>query len=158
MQNQTGHFVARASGGLEPDSDKIRRVRRYIGVVAEQIEAADGAIRLRNRTSDPSSSSFKPPSQTQSENDLVWVEGNMRVEGDNRICGGSVDFRDSGGRDFDVPMRMLRNDVGPDDRALRVLNWTKGSSFQSLCSCGSGRCQRRGQVRGTQWWERGYRH
>lgn len=121
VQNQPGHFVARVNGGPDSDSDKIRRVRRYIGVVAEQIEAADGAIRLRNRTNDPSSSSFRPPSQTQSENDLVWVEGNMRVEGDNRICGGSVDFRDRGGRDFDVPMRMLRDDVGPGDRALRVL-------------------------------------
>jgi hypothetical protein len=119
--NQPGHFVARDDSGADPDSDKIRRVRRYIGVVAEQIEAADGAIRLRNRTDDPSNSSFKPPSQTLLDNDLVWVEGNMRVEGDNRICGGSVDFRDSGGRDFDVPMRMLRNDVGPGDRALRVL-------------------------------------
>ncbi len=121
VQNQPGHFVARDDSGTDPDSDKIRRFRRYIGVVAEQIEAADGAIRLRNRTDDPSSSSFKPPSQTQSENDLVWVEGNMRVEGDTRICGGSVDFRDSGGRDFDVPMRVLRNDVGPGERALRVL-------------------------------------
>jgi hypothetical protein len=120
-QNQAGHLVARDDSGTDPDSDKIRRVRRYIGVVAEQIEAADGAIRLRNRTDDPSKSSFKPPSVTQSENDLVWVEGNMRVEGDNRICGGSVDFRDIGGRDFDVPMRMQRKDVGPGDRALTVL-------------------------------------
>lgn len=121
VQNQLGHFVARDDSGSDPDSDKIRRVRRYVGVVAEQIEAADGAIRLRNRTDDPSNSSFKTPSQTQPENDLVWVEGNMRVEGDNRICGGAVDFRDSGGRDFDVPMRMLRKDVGPGDRALTVL-------------------------------------
>jgi hypothetical protein len=121
VQNEAGHFVARDDSGTDPDSDKSRRVRRYVGVVAEQIEAADGAIRLRNRTDDLSSSSFKPPSQSQSENDLVWVEGNMRVEGDNRICGGSVDFRDSGGRDFEVPMRMLRKDVGPGDRALTVL-------------------------------------
>ena len=63
VQNQPGHFVERVNGGPDSDSDKIRRVRRYIGVVAEQIEAADGAIRLRNRTNDPSSSSFKPPSQ-----------------------------------------------------------------------------------------------
>jgi hypothetical protein len=121
VQNQLGHFVARDDSGTDPDSDKIRRIRRYVGVVAEQIEAADGAIRLRNRTDDPSTSSFKSPSQTQPENDLVWVEGNIRVEGDNRICGGSVDFRDSAGRDFDVPMRMLRKDVGPGNRALTAL-------------------------------------
>ncbi len=121
VQNQPGHFVARDDSGAEPDSYKIRSVRRYIGIVAEEIEAADGAIRLRNRAADPTSSSFKPPAINQTVNDLVWCEGNLRVEGDNRICGGSVDFRDSGGRDFDVSMQIQRNDIGPGDRALRVL-------------------------------------
>ena len=121
LQNQLGHFVARDDSGTDRDSDRIRRVRRYIGVVAEEIVAADGAIRLRNRTANRSNGSFISSSQAESETDLVSVEGNMRIEGDNRICGGSVDFRDSGGRDFDVSMRMLRTDVGDGDRALRVL-------------------------------------
>jgi len=121
VQGQLGHFVARDDSGTDPDSAKIRRARRYIGVVTEQIVAADGAIRLRNRTDNPADSSFKPPSLIESESDLVSVEGNMRVEGDNRICGGSVDFRDSAGRNFDVPMRIERNDATPGHRALRVL-------------------------------------
>src|SRR5262245_2808977 len=52
VQNQSGHFVARddsGAGGAKKDSDEIRSVRRYIGVVTEEIEAADGAIRLRDR-------------------------------------------------------------------------------------------------------------
>jgi len=119
--NQLGHFIPRDDSGNDPDSDKIRRARRYVGIVAEQIEAADGAIRLRNRSIDPANSSFKPLSQNASENDLVWIEGNIRVEGDNRVCGGAVDFRNGGGENFDAPMRVLRTDTGPDDRALNVL-------------------------------------
>jgi Chaperone of endosialidase len=117
----TGHFLRRVDSGFETDSDKIRSARRYIGVVTEEIEAADGAIRLRNRTDDPAKSVFHPPSAAQAVNDLVWVEGNLRTQGDNRICGGSLDFRDSAGHDFDVPMRVQRNDAAGGDRALRVL-------------------------------------
>jgi len=79
VQNQPGHFVSRddsvrptGSPDLLKDSDKIRAFRRYIGVVAETIEAADGTIRLRDRT--------KPYSQVLS-NDLVWIEGHLRVDG-----------------------------------------------------------------------------
>src|SRR5690606_13021458 len=50
VQNRAGHFVARDESGSIPDSDAIRQVRRYIGLVTEQIQAADGAIRLRNRS------------------------------------------------------------------------------------------------------------
>ena len=121
LANEPGRFLPRVDSGSSTDSDKNRRARRYIGVVTEEIEAADGAIRLRNRTDDPARSSFQPPSATQAVNDLVWVEGNLRTQGDNRICGGSLDFRDSAGRDFDIPMRVLRHDAGADDRALRVL-------------------------------------
>ena len=50
VQNQAGHFVARddsGAGGLPKDSDQIRIFRRYAGVVAETIEAADGEFVLR---------------------------------------------------------------------------------------------------------------
>jgi hypothetical protein len=97
---QLGHFVARddsGAAGAEKDSDKIRRFRaRYIGVVAEEIEAADGAIRLRDRGKDPATSFFQPPTKEQianSTNDLVWVEGNLRILGNAKLCG-SLDGAD----------------------------------------------------------------
>ncbi len=93
VQNQTGHFVPRNDSDRPPgsadtlkDSDKIRAIRRYIGVVAEAIEAADGAIRLRDRAKDPASSKFHAPltvtdPKKPPDNELVWVEGHLRVEG-----------------------------------------------------------------------------
>jgi hypothetical protein len=120
VQNQPGHFVVRDDSGPDKDSDKIRRVRRYVGVVAEEIAAADGAIRLRNRGSDPASSSFEPPKIGQTDSDLVWVEGNLRVEGDIRASGGGVDFRDSTGKDLGVPLWIRRSDAAPGSRALQI--------------------------------------
>ena len=53
-------------GGAEKDSDKIRRFRRYIGVVTEAIEAADGAIRLKHRG--------KPLATVRSYDDLYGLK------------------------------------------------------------------------------------
>jgi hypothetical protein len=125
--NQIGHFVARDDNAADRDSDRIRRVRRYAGIVAEAIEAPAGAIRLRHRAAE-SASAARPAAAGRADDDLVWVEGSLRLAGDNRICGGSVDFRDAGGRDFDVPMRVQRSDSGPDDRALRVVIGTKAQA------------------------------
>jgi hypothetical protein len=115
VQNQPGHFIARddsGAGGAKKDSDEIRRVRRYIGVVTEEIEAADGAIRLRDRGKDPMSN-FQWPTVdqiTQSTNDLVWVEGNLRVIGNTKLCAGNLDFRDQQGQDLNVPLRIQRTE------------------------------------------------
>lgn len=104
-QNAAGQFMPRADTGPDKDSDKIRRVRRYVGLVAEALQAADGAIRLRDRAKDPSTSAFSAPTT-----DLVWVEGHLRVEGDTRVCGGDVDFRATNGADFDAPLRIRRRE------------------------------------------------
>lgn len=103
VQNAAGRFVPRVEAGPEKDSDKTRRVRRYVGLVAEELQAADGAIRLRDRAKDPTTSAFSAPTA-----DLVWVEGHLRVEGDARVCGGDVDFRAANGADFDAPLRVRR--------------------------------------------------
>lgn len=105
VQNAAGHFAPRVDAGPDSDSDKIRRARRYVGLVAEALEAADGAIRLRDRAKDPSTSAFSAPTA-----DLVWVEGNLRVEGDVRVCGGVVDFRSDTGADYDAPLRIRRRE------------------------------------------------
>jgi hypothetical protein len=130
VSNQPGHFVARADGGPDKDTDKIRNFRtRYVGLVAEEIEAADGAIRLRNRGKDPLSSFFRPPTKAQLAattndlaSDLVWVEGNLRVIGNTKLCAGKLDFRDQEGKDFGIPTTIQRaGDAGGGPRALQVV-------------------------------------
>ena len=104
VQNQAGHFVARddsGAGGLPKDSDQIRTFRRYSGVVAEAIEAADGRIRLKNR-----GNGFP----TVKSDELVWVEGDLRIEGDLRLFNHKLDFRDSSGIDNGVPLSINRVD------------------------------------------------
>ena len=107
--NQAGNFVKRS----EEDLKASRKLRRYIGVVAESVQAADGILRMRDRTKDYSS--------VQSD-DLVWVEGKLRVEGDARLFGGKLDFRHTDGQDFNVPLKVQRTgDPGVGDRALQVI-------------------------------------
>lgn len=124
VENQPGHFVARDDSGADPDSDKIRRFRRYAGVVAEEIGAADRAIRLRDRSKDPVTSAFRPPTKDQIANstfDLVWVEGNMCVEGDARLFGGKLDFRDRSGQDNGMPLLLERVDVSGASSSLHAV-------------------------------------
>ena len=104
VQNQAGHFVARddsGAGGLPKDSDQIRIFRRYVGVVAETIEAADGRIRLKNRGNGL---------PTLRSDELVWVEGDLRIEGDLRLFNHKLDFRDSSGIDNGIPLSINRVD------------------------------------------------
>ncbi len=122
-QNAAGQFMPRADTGPDKDSDKIRRVRRYVGLVAEALQAADGAIRLRDRAKDPSTSAFSVPTT-----DLVWVEGHLRVEGDARVCGGDVDFRATNGADFDAPLRIRRRESA--DLASHTIEVLVGTDAQ----------------------------
>lgn len=101
------------SGGQPPDSDLIRAFRQYIGVVAEQIVAADGALRLRRRDRDPANAHFQPPQiaadpKNPPEKDLVWVEGGMRVFGDVRLAGGRLELREDNGVRDAVPQLVRR--------------------------------------------------
>jgi hypothetical protein len=113
---QAGKLIARDdSGGTgqPPDSDLIRAFRQYIGVVAETLVAADGAIRLRHRRNDPTQAHFQPPLITTdpkkpAENDLVWVEGAMRVFGDGRLAGGNLEMREANGVRDGVPQVLRR--------------------------------------------------
>lgn len=94
---QPGNFVA-----LSNDERKQSRMfRQYIGVVAEGVQAADGIIRMRSRMVDDSSSVWS--------DDLVWVEGDLRVNGDAKLFGGKLDFRDSTGQNNDIPLAIQRN-------------------------------------------------
>jgi hypothetical protein len=104
VKDKSGHFVARddsGAGGMEKDSDKIRRVRRYIGVVAEFVQAADNTIRLRKRGDDPDA--------TTRSDDLVWVEGALRVNDDLKMFGGKLDFRNAAGDELKLQIRRQGN-------------------------------------------------
>ena len=113
LAGQPGRLVARNDAGTTPDADLIRSFRRYLGVVAETIDAADGVIRLRDRWSDPDKTSFQAPRTAVDKakppvNDLVWIEGHLRVLGDTRIAGGRLDFRDQTGGDGNGPLALRR--------------------------------------------------
>jgi hypothetical protein len=106
--NQSGNFVKRSDDDLKVS----RKIRRYIGVVAESIQAADGILRMRDRTKDYS--------DVQSD-DLVWVEGDLRVEGDVRLFNHKLDFRDSNGLDQKIPLSIQRADMAGVSGSLQVV-------------------------------------
>lgn len=99
---QPGAFVARDS----EDIKKNRSQRRYAGVVAGSVSAADGVIRLRDRAKDYSA---------YQSSDLVWVEGDLRVEGNASLFGGELRLLDRAGLDNGAPLSVRRletNDKG----------------------------------------------
>lgn len=144
VKNGPGHFVPRDDSGSpdpEKDTNKIRHVRRYAGVVTEEIEAADGAIRLRYRGKDPAASFFETPTKDQLDaaianleyekaNDLVWVEGNLRVVGNAKLAAGKLEFRDHQGKDRGVPLKLQRDGYGGGAGAPRALQAVIGPITQ----------------------------
>ncbi len=106
-----GSFSARSATQLALS----RTVRRYMGVAAESLLAADGVLRLRDRETD------NPTGETDTQldqaaaiqstdigvdpnnstrligNELVWVEGNMRITGNARMFGTQLELRDPSG-------------------------------------------------------------
>jgi hypothetical protein len=112
-QTGAGHFVALS----DDDKKKGRRFRRYIGAVAENIEAAGGAIRLRDRFADPAASKYKV-----TDDELVDVEGAARIEGDVNLAGGALNFRHADGTDKGTALRIQRagDGTGAGGRTLGV--------------------------------------
>jgi hypothetical protein len=115
LAGQPGRLVARNDKSTSPDSDLIRGFRRYIGVIVETVHAVDGVIRMRDRWTDPDPAKtfFKTPQATVDPkqppvNDLVWIEGHLRVMGDTRVCGGKLEFRDQTGSDNGPPLVLRR--------------------------------------------------
>lgn len=109
--NQSGRLVKRS----DDDLNATRRGRRYIGAVAEVIHAPDGVLRLLDRRKDPDDSTlnFEPPLPKPApgvvpDNDLVWVEGNLRVIGDARLVAGKLDYRVERGGNEGIPMWLRR--------------------------------------------------
>lgn len=85
--SQAGKFIERNPVDLQADEKRSLKIRRYIGVIAESVQSAGEHIRVKKRT-DPNSSVWT--------NDLLWVEGPLRVDADARLLGGALHFRDRG--------------------------------------------------------------
>jgi hypothetical protein len=89
--------------------------RRYIGAIAENVFAPEGLLRLRDRKTAQQANVKNDdlcaknavtaldlqtdPSGRAVANELVWVEGNLRVKGDVRLFGTRIELLDSTGTD-----------------------------------------------------------
>lgn len=129
-------WTAGAPGALGERSADVKKLsrslRRYVGQVAESLYAADGVLRLRDRMTDRDDSkspdeqcaaaSLRPEDLTNAPdpqdptttverligNELVWVEGHMRVTGDARLWGTRLELRNAQGAEADVPLYLRR--------------------------------------------------
>ncbi|APX11974.1 hypothetical protein BWR18_10020 [Tateyamaria omphalii] len=90
-----------------------RIFRRQFGTIAQDIFAANGLIRLRDRAtpfdaniSEACTARTEVPSDyticddVLSARELIWLEGDTRLTGDLRVFGKQVEFRDERGRDY----------------------------------------------------------
>ena len=94
-----GHFVERDAAALA----RHVRARQYAGVVAGSIEATGGYVRVHDRAADYS------PFFTPDE--LLWVEGTLRVDGGARLYGpNALEFVRSHTETPRQPFQMLRRD------------------------------------------------
>src|SRR5262245_8467676 len=96
-----GNFVARDANDIATSDHK----RRYIGVVTETVDAARGFVRVRSRDA----AAYAPTIwNTDSERNLLWVEGSLRVEGDAKLLAGQLILRDAANGDSGRPLAILR--------------------------------------------------
>lgn len=117
-----GTFSARNPNELL--QNRVQRV--YMGLAAEGLLASDGVLRLRDRQTDNIANlsddqlaaaaaiqltdvSADPNNSTRViGNELVWVEGNLRVTGNARLFGTQLELFNSKGFDGGVPEFMRR--------------------------------------------------
>jgi hypothetical protein len=96
-----------------------KALRQYIGVVAGAVQAPNGLIRLKDRAN--------PPSITQSS-ELVWVEGDLRADGNVNLFGGVVDFKDKGGVDSNLQLQAGPSASGGVELELVIGNQSAGKN------------------------------
>ena len=120
------HWIAGPGGvmgSFGPRSDDERRqsraFRRHAGLVTEGVQAANGLIRLRKRATprDPALdgetlctadalklADFDTKVAPTAIDDLVWIEGNLRVLGNERLWGTKLELRSFTGEEDGVPL------------------------------------------------------
>lgn len=132
-----GYFVDRNIDANDKGDDRIRKLRHYIGSIAEAVNGTDGAIILRNRTDDPNANGrFQARLQSSAPiadtlRDLVWVEGNLRAVGDVRLAGGALRFADINGSDENTPLSIERVGDKPLTNGKRALDAVIGPDAQT---------------------------
>ena len=106
---QPGSFVATAiqptdTGALllakQAFLAQSKALRQYVSVVAGAVQAPDGLIRLKDRALPPS---------TVSTADLVRVEGDLRVDKNINLLGGTIDFKDTSAVDSNFQIQTKQN-------------------------------------------------
>jgi len=106
---QPGSFVATAiqptdTGALllakQTFLAQSKALRQYVSVVAAAVQAPDGLIRLKDRALPPS---------TVSTADLVRVEGDLRVDKNINLLGGTIDFKDTSAVDSNFQIQTKQN-------------------------------------------------
>lgn len=140
-----------------------RIARRHAGSVAESLYPAGGLLRLRQRLSQPAAGTpdsavdaacaagamrdtdFAIVDGRPSFSELVWIEGNLRLLGDERVWGGRIEFRDGNGGDGGKPLflRGVANPLPGRDIAVAL-----GSSSDGSCRLVAGPAAADGTVSG----------
>lgn len=139
------NWVNGAPGALQPRSPDVlklsRTLRQMCGAVAENLFAADGVIRLRDRflqfkagdSADALCDArrvqptdlLKEPDRDDStkttdrliNRELVWIEGNMRATGQVRLFGTRLELRDVAGAEAGGAPLYARRAVSPHNPA-----------------------------------------
>jgi len=125
---QAGSFVSTSiqSSDSQPLKDAktafaqaSNALRQYLGVVANAVQAPNGLIRLKDRA--------KTPSSVNSQ-DLVWVEGSLRTEGDINLLGAKIDFKDNSSVDSNFQIQRAANANGGQELELVIGNQNAGAN------------------------------
>lgn len=82
------------------DKDKSASFRVLIGSVAAAVQAPEGKLRIKSRVKEPSAV-LSP--------DLLWVEGDLRAQGNVRLFGTRAAFVDALGQDQGAPLEIQRS-------------------------------------------------
>jgi len=104
-----GKFVARDQAAL----DRHERNREYCGVVASSIEANGGHVRVHDRS--------RPYSPFYTPDELLWVEGGLRIDGDARLYGHRLEFIRSHTESPRLPFHVLRHDDATGTKMQAVI-------------------------------------
>jgi hypothetical protein len=131
-----GYFIQRDLVAGDNVADRIRAARQYAGLVGEYIQAAGGNLVLHKRGEDPLAANkfasliASGTNTTEHLGNLAWVEGNLRVGGDAKIAGGTLQLRDVAGLDQGTLLYMGRSGDGAAVAGKRDLNAVIGPVLQ----------------------------
>ena len=128
--NDLGYYAKLELDPSDNAADRTRAQRRYVGLVAQNIEAADGAVVVHRRDENPliahrlAKMLASGAKWADLRRDLLWVEGNARIVGDAKLAGGGLLLRNGDGYDEGTPIYLARHGdaaLQPGNRELRAV-------------------------------------